>query len=180
MTPLRVITISGHAQHGKDTSAEFLKEIIESHDEKVLITHYADLLKYICKAFFDWNGSKDDVGRSLLQSVGTDIVRNQKPNFWVDFIADILHIFDGYWDYVIIPDTRFPNEIYRLKEAGFNTVHLRVVRDGFESFLTPEQKEHLSEKALDKIKPDFYIENNGDLHELHNKIEEWVTRYLYE
>ena len=51
-----------------------------------LIVHYADLLKYMCKTFFGWNGEKDEFGRSLLQRVGTDCIRNVEPDYWVDFV----------------------------------------------------------------------------------------------
>ncbi len=39
---------------------------------KVLIAHYADLVKYVAKTFFEWNGEKDEYGRSLLQHIGTE------------------------------------------------------------------------------------------------------------
>lgn len=97
------------------------------------------------------------MARSLLQYVGTDVVRAKNPDYWVDFVSDILNLFDGRWDYVIIPDTRFPNEFNRLKERGFNAVHLRVVRPDFASQLTEEQQTHLSETALNDIAPDYVI-----------------------
>ena len=83
---MKVICISAKARHGKDQSAEFLKEIFEAQGKKVLITHYADLVKYVCKTFFNWNGEKDDYGRTLLQTVGTDIVGAQQKDFWVKHI----------------------------------------------------------------------------------------------
>ena len=42
---MKIIAISGKAQHGKDTTAEFLKSELETHGYKVQIAHYADLLK---------------------------------------------------------------------------------------------------------------------------------------
>lgn len=177
---LKIITISGYARHGKDTVAKFLQEQLESNGDRVLITHYADLLKYICKTFFRWNGKKDEVGRTLLQHVGTDVVRKKEPNFWVDFVADILCNFGDCWDFVIISDARFPNEIERLKERNLDVVHLRVVRTDFESPLTAEQQAHPSETALDNIEPDYRIINNGDLDTLKSKITEWIMEVLYE
>lgn len=178
--PLKIITVSGYARHGKDTVAKFLQEQLEADGYRVLITHYADLLKYICKTFFGWNGKKDEVGRTLLQHVGTDVVRKNEPNFWADFVADILCNFSDCWDFVIIPDTRFPNEIDRLKERGLNAVHLRVVRTDFASPLTTEQQSHSSETALDNTEPDYRIINNGDLDTLKSKITEWIMEVLYE
>lgn len=177
--PMKVIAVSGHARHGKDTVAKMLQEQFQADGNKVLITHYADLLKYICTTFFGWDGEKNEEGRTLLQYVGTDVVRKKDPDYWVDFVADILCYFDDYWDFVIIPDTRFPNEFNRLKERGLDAVHLRVVRPDFVSPLTAEQQAHPSETALDNTEPDYCIINNGDLDALKTKIKEWVVGGLY-
>lgn len=167
---MKVICISGKAQHGKDTTAGMMKTALESMGHTVLIAHYGDLVKYVCRTFFGWNGEKDSYGRSLLQKVGTDIVREQCPNYWVDFIKDMLSMFPNEWDFVLIPDSRFPNEIDGLRKAGLSVVHLRVRRDNFESPLTTEQQNHPSETALDHIVPDFLIVNDGTLEDLYNKV----------
>ena len=83
---MKVVCISGKAQHGKDTTAGMMKTALESMGHTVLIAHYGDLVKYVCRTFFGWNGEKDAYGRSLLPKVGTDIVREQRPNYWVDFV----------------------------------------------------------------------------------------------
>lgn len=176
---MKVILISGKAQNGKDTTAGILKQTLIDNGDRVLITHYADLLKYICTNYFGWDGKKDDKGRQMLQYVGTDVIRKQNPTLWVDFVATMLKYFKENWDYVIIPDCRFPNEITRLRDDGFDTTHLRVVRSGFESPLTEEQQNHPSETALDDFEADFVIDNNGSLEELEFKIDHLVEEYLY-
>lgn len=155
-----VITISAKAQHGKDYTAKVLKNKLEDMGYSTLVCHYADLLKYICRQFFDWNGEKDEYGRTLLQHVGTEGIRSQKPDYWVDFIIDILNFFPEEWDYVIIPDTRFPNEIEKVREQ-FKTITVHIDRPGFENTLTEEQRQHLSETALDKFRFDFELINDG-------------------
>ena len=156
----KVVVVSGKAQHGKDTTAGFLKEALEEHGKKVLIAHYGDLVKYVCKTFFDWDGNKDEAGRTILQHVGTDIIRAKTPNYWVDFVLSVLDHFPDTWDYVLIPDCRFPNEIDAVKNAGWNTIHVRVVRGGdFLSPLTEEQQNHTSETALDHVRPDILVLN---------------------
>lgn len=167
---MKVVCISGKAQHGKDTTAVMMKTALESMGHTVLIAHYGDLVKYVCRTFFGWNGEKDAYGRSLLQKVGTDIVREQRPNYWVDFVKDMLSMFPNEWDFVLIPDSRFPNEIDGLKQAGFNVIHLMVRRENFESPLTTEQQNHPSETALDHVVPDFLIVNDGTLEDLYNKV----------
>ena len=171
------ICISGKAQHGKDTTAGLLKNELIKRGYSVLIVHQADLLKFICRNYFDWNGDKDEYGRSLLQKVGTDIIRKSKPNFWVDFINEVTEFFDGTWDYILVPDTRFPNEIERLRSQTSNVFHIRVQRTNFTSPLTEEQQHHPSETALDNVKSDYTIINDGDLQALQDKIVS-VANYL--
>ena len=177
----KVLCISGKAQHGKDTSATFLREALEKRGKKVLITHYGDLVKYLCKTFFDWDGEKDEKGRTLLQYIGTDVIRAQTPDYWVDFVLSVLKHFPDTWDYVLIPDCRFPNEVNCVKNAGWDTMHLRVIRsgNGFVSPLTEEQQKHPSETALDNTLPDFFILNYGTLADLNIYINEFA-RYLVE
>lgn len=159
---MKIITISGHAGHGKDFTANFMCQVLRHHNKTVLITHYADLLKFICRNLFDWDGEKDGKGRRLLQYVGTDVVRKKKPNFWVDYMIDILTLFDGEWDYVIIPDTRFPNEIDALKNKGFDVISVKVIRMNYDNGLSDEAKNHISENALSDYLFDFTIWNSGD------------------
>jgi hypothetical protein len=136
-----------------------MKTELEQKGYKVLIAHYGDLVKYTCKTFFGWNGEKDEAGRHILQYVGTDIIRTQSANYWVDYIADMLSFFESNWDYVLIPDTRFPNEIERMKEKGFEVISMRINRENFESELTEAQKNHISETALDNYSFDYVVRN---------------------
>lgn len=175
---MKVICISGKAQHGKDTTAAILKKCLEERGNRVLVTHYADLLKYICKSFFGWDGVKDDNGRHILQYVGTDVIRQKAPDYWVDFIANFLNIFDNEWDWVLIPDTRFPNEVDKMAER-FGAMHIRVVRPGFISPLTTEQQNHPSEVALDDRVPDCFLVNSGDIDELEVTINTWIKETIY-
>lgn len=176
---MKVIAISGHAQNGKDTTANMLNEKLVAKGKRVLITHYADLLKYICKTFFDWDGKKDERGRHILQYVGTDVIRQKMPDYWVDFIVSILDLFGESWDYVLIPDSRFPNEIEKLRTCGFDVTHLRVIRPNFISPLTEEQQKHPSETALDNTEPDYFIVNDGTLDDLSALINKYMEENIY-
>lgn len=165
---MKIICISGKSGSGKDTYAGFLAEEMRSDGYKVLVVHYADLLKFVCKQFFDWDGEKDEHGRWLLQYIGTDVVRAHDKNLWADTLMRLLVCLDGFaeWDYVIIPDTRFENEIDAVTANGFPLVHIRMERDNYESGLTDEQKNHPSEIGLDDAVYDYIIENDGGLKEL--------------
>lgn len=177
---MKIILISGKAQSGKDTVANLICEKLLKDEYEVLITHYADLLKFICRNYFNWDGNKDDKGRSLLQHVGTDIVRKNNPDLWVNFVAKMLELFHDKWDYVIIPDCRFPNEIDNMKKCGFNTAYVRIIRKNFNSPLSIEQQHHESETALDQYIPDYCIINDGTVADLKLTVQKWIEEALYE
>lgn len=163
---MKVILLSAKARHGKDYTANILKGLLESDDKKVLICHYADLLKYICKTFFNWDGNKDDKGRTLLQHVGTDTIRKQNPDYWVEFISGFLKMFPNEFDYVLIPDCRFPNEITYMIKDGWDVMTVRINRLNYESLLTKEQQNHSSETALDNYQFDYYLDSESGIDNL--------------
>lgn len=175
---MKIVCISGKAQHGKDTAAKLLEETLKAQGNRVLIAHYGDLVKYVCKTFFGWDGKKDEKGRTLLQRVGTDKIRAVSPDYWVDFIVSILDIFCDEWDYVLIPDTRFPNEYEIYETYGMDAILLRVVRPNFVSPLTEEQQKHASEVALDNYRYDATIVNSGNLENLKDAVNDFVNKNI--
>lgn len=169
-----VILLSAKSGHGKDFIANIMKEKLEQMGNKVLITHYADLLKYILKTFFGWDGEKDEHGRHLLQYVGTDVIRRQNPNYWVDFVKDIIIMFSNNWDYILIPDARFPNEVTRMFCSNFRTISIRITRLNYISKLTDEQQQHESETALDSYSFDYYMTNDGTLDGVTKEVDNFI------
>lgn len=155
---LKVIYISGKAGHGKDTFANALADTLKNKGKRVLIMHYADRLKDICRHYFGWNGEKDEVGRTLLQYIGTDMGRQRLPDVWVKPIKEFISIFGDMFDYILIPDTRFPNEIglfESYREIG--EISVRIIRKDYVSSLTLEQQNHISETSLDDFSFDSFL-----------------------
>ena len=152
-----VIAISGKAESGKDASAIIMKRLFENFGQNSLIISYADYLKYICKQYFDWDGKKDAHGRGLLQHIGTDVVRKKNQYFWVDTVINFIKIFENQYDYFLIPDCRFPDEVLRLREKGMQTISLRIERLNYENSLSEEQRNHLSETSLDDFDSDATV-----------------------
>lgn len=168
-----ILCIAGRAGSGKDTVAKILDEILtEQYRKRVLVAHYADLVKYVAKTFFDWDGIKDEEGRSLLQHIGTDVVREKDEDYWVRFISDMIDFFYDRWDFVLLPDFRFPNEFSFLNEylrPGPEVFSVKVDRE-FPSALTPEQQAHASETALKGFEFDYHIDNNGTYEDLNKQM----------
>lgn len=171
-----IITISGAAGSGKDTFGAMLSESLTKQGARVLVTHYADLLKYILKSFFNWDGKKDEYGRHLLQYVGTDVVRKANENYWVDFVKSMVELFGDHWDYVIIPDARFENEIDRFI-IEYNVISIIVKRE-FETQLSEDAQLHISENALDGYQFDIEVTNRTleQLEESAELIAEYAAR----
>ena len=165
---MRVVAISGKAESGKDTIAKEIKYLLEEQNYKVMIIHFADVLKFVCRQYFDWDGQKDDYGRSLLQQVGTEMREKNNPNMWVNITKELINGIGVEFDYVLVPDTRFKEEINMLNEY-FDCISVRVLRqdinsDGVASdhinHLTDEQRAHKSECDLDIHKFNYIIINS--------------------
>lgn len=163
---IKVVLISGKAGSGKDTVAKMLKRRFETDGKRVIIAHFGDLVKYVAKTFYQWNGEKDEEGRHLLQKIGTDIVRNVNPDYWVNFMCDFLTFFGDDYDVCIIPDLRFPNELEVLRVSGFNTVHIDIYRPDYVTSLTEAQQQHASETSMNGVIPDIQIINDSTLYRL--------------
>lgn len=166
----KILILSGKSGHGKDTLANFFSECARKDSKKVMIIHYGDLVKYFCKEYYNWNGEKDIVGRSLLQHLGTDVVRKYDESYWTRCVAEFCAAVQDEWDYILIPDARFVNEIELTKFFLPQAQVVRIIRfqDGEEyrnPFLTQAQHQHPSETSLDNYHGfDYVIKNfNNDL-----------------
>ena len=154
---MKILCIAGQAEHGKDTFANIFKQQLENINKKVFIIHNADYLKFIATKYFNWDGKKDEKGRRLLQQLGTEKIRSKNPNFHVESVRRIIELFENDFDYFLIPDVRFPNEISMLKDS-FDTMSVKINRINFENSLTIEQRLHLSETSLNNYDFDYILE----------------------
>ena len=156
---MKIILISGKAEAGKTTAANFLKEELESRGERVAITPYGRLVKDLCNMLYGWDGKKDEAGRQLLQHFGTDVIRKNNPDYWVHHIIALSGLLYDEFDTFIIDDCRFPNEVEawdgvsrwsdKWVKKHYDIYWLHIERPGYENHLTPEQRMHPSETALD-------------------------------
>ena len=145
---MKIITVSGLAHNGKDSTASIAREYFTQQNKKCLTISYADYLKFVAEKYYGWDGLKDAQGRTLLQELGTNKARKRSPDIWVNVVMEFIKAFGEDFDYIFIPDTRFPNEILIPKTKGFSVYSVWVHRKGFDNGLTVEQKNHESETAL--------------------------------
>ena len=100
--------------------------------------------------------------------MGTEIIRESmnKPNFHVGRVCEDIHIIEQDFDYIIIPDCRFTNEVYYTKAEFDDAIAVRINRPNHVSKLTEEQLNHPSEVDLDDFNFDMTISNEYTLEEL--------------
>lgn len=173
---MKTILVSGKSGSGKDAFAKFLKGELDQIGKRSIITHYGDPVKYFAKEYFGWDGIKDEAGRHLLQTLGTEIVRSVFPNYWTGIITGFLDALEAHneLDVAIIADARFENEIEIPYEVLEDVVCVRIERknedgsDWVNPILTEEQRNHSSETSLDHYVFDYIVHNEGDLEELHD------------
>ena len=174
---MKIILISGKAEAGKTTTAKFLKKKLGEQGKLSAIVPYGQYVKDTAKMLFDWDGNKDEKGRALLQWWGTDIVRKNYPDFWIDTVMRLAKVMKDVgrgnrnFDFLIIDDCRFPNEIENWKCSKNNlskhgilyifdvwdVMTVRIDRPGHENALTEKQRQHPSECALDGYNFDVTI-----------------------
>ena len=168
-----ILLISGKSGHGKDTFANLLKQNLPNRN--ILIVHFADPVKWMCREFFNWNGDKiTPQGRGLLQYVGTDLMRDYDKDYWCRMIGEFVAAVEkrNSFDWIMIPDARFPNEIEVVQEYCPDAVTVRIERvnkDGSSyrnPTMTQQQHEHPSEVSLDNYNFHYIVENSGDLRTL--------------
>ena len=175
----QIFVISGYAFSGKDSTAQILKDNLDGNS---LILHFADYLKYIAKQYMGWNGLKDVSGRTLLQKLGTEKVRLElkKPLFWVENVCDVIEILQDDFDYFFVPDLRYINELHYPK-ARFprKVTSIRVKRLNFQNGLTPEQRNHISERELENYPHDYYIQSESGLDYLEKAVKDFIYSYYH-
>lgn len=170
MSKPTIITISGKAGHGKDSFALSLKSDLEKYGKKVFIIHYADYLKFLVKTVHNWNGEKDEKGRSLLQETG-GLMRKIDPLFFIKRLEEIVFLAKDDYDYVLIPDARFPNELNYF-ETIYRTYNVLVKRlyipEDKVVALTSVQKKDVSETSVDNSSFHFtYVFSGEDLEDVY-------------
>ena len=167
------------AQHSyrRDSFAKSLKDAVSS-----MFNWDRELLEGKTDASREWREQPDEfwserfgkpvTPRWVLQYFGTEVMRgNMYDGIWVD---SCLGRYKG--DNTVISDTRFVNEIEKIKAKGGKII---CVKRGE----LPTQKEmqergaHKSEWDWLDSSFDYVIDNNGTLEDLYKKVDDLIIRF---
>lgn len=173
---MKVYLIGGKARNGKDTLASFMKEYYEGLGKKVCVMHIANYIKHFAIDYFGWDGREETKPRSLLQELGTDLIRNKmnKPYFFTTRIIEDMEVLEHFFDVIIISDVRFPLEFNEIKNAYPSAIKIHITRPNLVSELSEKEKNHPTEKALEDYDDYDYKIINNDLESLKQEAEKIV------
>lgn len=162
----KIILISGKARSGKDYCAKLLKNKLEKESYKVVIDRFAKYIKSYLKDYYGWNGVKDEEYRHKLQWLGTERIKQDLnfKSFHAKRLTEDFQIFENEFDYFIVSDTRFPDEIYTMLSAFGKDKVITVRVNRIDKDVTKdlgELSKHSSEVALDDFKFDYTFINDG-------------------
>ena len=168
-----IFLVAGRARSGKGTIAKYLENYYQDLNKKVIISPYT---KYLKKYIEDITGEKiddDNKPRELLQKISSDLIKKElnKHNFFIDRQLEDLEIYSYFADIIIIPDVRFEKEIEVIKERYSKVISIGVTRPNYQSDLTKEQLNDITETSLDNYeKYDYVIINDESIKQLHTNL----------
>ena len=175
-----IIVVSGKANSGKDTTCEFMDNYIKTKGLKVVNLQFSTYIKTYAKTISGWSGDEDSKPRSLLQQLGTNIIRKQiDNNFFIKRIIGDIKVYSYYFDVITISDARLPEEMDSISKEFENVIKIQVKRPNFNNNLNEVEKKHITEIALDNYNDyDYVLENNGTLEDLNIKAKKIVDEVL--
>ena len=83
---------------------------------------------------------------------------------------DDIEIYSYFYDAIIVPDIRLPKEIDSVKAKFDNVVAIHINRINFESDLSSNQQNHITETAMDNYTNFDYEVTNDTLEQLEKDI----------
>jgi len=172
------IGLVGKMRAGKDTVAEYLW-LDRGFDYPIA---FGDALKRIAHEIFP-DVPKEPKPRELYQFM--NVMRDYDEDVWVKQLDRTYKAAINFRDVtgVVVTDARQENEVRWLKDNGFTLIKVdapielrkeRAKTDGDD--FNEEHFEHKTEQFVDEVEADFTVVNDGDLSDLHRKIDEILTK----
>lgn len=176
LAQVKIVGLSGEAGSGKSTMAKFLVREYGFSPISLANPFKLDGIMLEGLPIEEVFGShKSDYTRKWLQERGTEYGRKVAgEDVWVNYLeANIYYLIDHGVDRVVIPDTRFPNEVDAVSVLG-GVVYRIEGRGG----AAGDRAKHASERALDGF--DGYTRYLDNSPENKDEVFEDLSEYLGE
>lgn len=176
MEKTHIIGFCGKAGCGKGTVSDMIKSlrVASGFNDSVKIFPLAYELKRIALNEFGWDGEKDERGRKLLQTLGTECGRMYGgENFWVDKWKSKVNVWRNefvVWSWpqypiVICDDVRFDNEAQSIIDMGGHICSIQG-----RSYDMGDNNNHSSESGISIDLIGSTIINNGSMNDLNDSV----------
>ncbi len=169
---VKIFIVAGKANSGKDTTCELINNYVKLKGRNAVNLQFSSYIKMYAKTISGWNGDEESKPRSLLQELGTDIIRNKiDKEFFIKRIIGDINVYSYYADVITISDARMPEELDSIKNSFTTVYKLKIERPNYENSLNNSQRNHITEIALDNYKNyDYVIVNDGTIEDLNKKV----------
>lgn len=177
---MKVYMISGKARNGKDTLAGYMKKYFDENSSKACIMHIGNYIKHFAIDYFGWDGNDDTKPRTLLQQLGTEIIREKmnKPLFFTTRLIEDMEVLSNFYDVIIVSDVRLPLEFDEVEKVYPDMVKMHITRPELVSNLSKEEQKHITEVALDNYNDYKYDVVNTTLEDLEKQAKKIVEEEL--
>lgn len=171
-----IYLIAGKIKVGKDTVGNMIKDEYAKLGKTSVIVPISGPLRDYAIKYFGWDGREESKPRELLQTLGTEVIREKlgKDDFLINRVADDIDILSLYFDNIIITGIRRKEEILKLKDKYSNSISILVKRNVDYSNLNNNEKNHYTEIDLDNFNDVDYVFNNLSLEDTNKKVKEII------
>jgi ABC-type multidrug transport system ATPase subunit len=116
----KIIAICGHEGSGKSTSARYIASALSRRGHSVKIISFASPLKELCSVHL----GVDKTNRRALEEFSMDIRRILGNDVFTKYTMS--EIDSGLYEYYVIDDLRYINEVEALHASGYLTYILKA------------------------------------------------------
>ena len=175
-TKRRIIGITGEKGKGKTSFVHVLSYLLSINGYSATIIHFADYIKQVARECFGRDigkihGKLKKEDRELLCKIG-DALRSIDPNCLVKVVERKIKQSSGF---IIIGDVRLQREAQVIKKYKGIIVRMEsTIFNRNEDYL----REHLTEREISKIQPDFQIINEGTFGDLLTEGKKILNHFL--
>lgn len=168
-----IYVLSGKAKSGKNTAADIIQNYY--NDKKCVQVSFAYYLKQYVKKITNWDGLDETKPRTLLQSLGIDLIKNKiDDKLLIRRTIEDIFVYSYFYDVIIITDARLIDEVEAIKNKFDKVITIRINRSNYDNKLSLNEKNHITETNLDNYNNFDYIIENEEIEKKILKIMEEI------
>jgi hypothetical protein len=158
-----IIGLSGKKRSGKSTAADIILDLMQGDSVRISLATpiKIDIQGLMGVPIDDKN---KEIIRPVLQSYGESMKQLFGSDYWVKRADYTWRQYSPFTTVMVCDDIRFPLEAEWIRSLG--GIVVKIHRPGFDD----SSDHHVSETAIDSIKPDYIIDNDSTQQQLKTNI----------